>query len=135
MRLAAIASLLFASILAAPGYAEARIDYLLHCGGCHLPDGRGAPPEVPTLRDELGRIAGSDEGRAYLVRVPGSSQAPLSDADLTRVVNWVLQEFNQDTLPERFKPLSEREVARARANVLADPIGYREEIWGAAEEY
>ena len=113
--------------------ADPRVDYLLHCAGCHLPDGRGAPPEVPTLRGELGSIASSPVGRGYLVRVPGASQAPIDDAALTRVVNWILAEFNADTLSSNFVPLSVEEVTAARADPLSDPLKYRAQVWGSAE--
>lgn len=120
---------LAASALVQPVVADPRADFLLHCGGCHLPDGSGAPPEVPTLRGELGWIAMSRDGRDYLVRVPGASQSPLSDEDLAAVVNWILFEFNADTIGDDFRPLSAREVNRARKRVLMDPRKYREALW------
>ncbi len=103
--------------------------YLLHCAGCHRPDGRGALPEVPSLHGELGRLLQVQGGRTYLVRVPGAAQAPVSDEALTRILNWVLTTFNADTLAAGFVPLSDSEVARARQQVLADPIKYRAELW------
>lgn len=116
--------------------ADPRADYLLHCGGCHRPTGEGLPPDVPTLVAELGPIAGSDEGRAYLVRVPGASQAPVSDQVLADIINWILSEFNADTLPGDFEPLSAAEVARSRGDTLADPLSYRKRFWGEpGEEY
>jgi mono/diheme cytochrome c family protein len=108
---------------------RARVNYLLHCGGCHLPDGRGVPPEVPSLRAGLGRLTALPDGRRYLARVPGASQAPLSDAELTAVLNWILLTFSADTLPEDFTPLVADEVASARADVLADPLRERERLW------
>ncbi len=36
-------------------------------------------------------------------------------------------EFNSDTLPDNFKPLTVNEVKRARSQVLADPVKYRAE--------
>jgi mono/diheme cytochrome c family protein len=126
MRLAvASLSLLFAGT----AVADARADYLLHCGGCHLPDGRGIPPEVPTLNNDLGIIAAQPKGREYLVRVPGAAQSQIDDEGLARIINWVLREFNADTLPKDFKPLTKREVSRYRPNILADPLKYRAEIW------
>ncbi len=71
------------------------------------------------------------EMRSYLVRIPGSSQAPLSDEDLAGVVNWVLKEFNSDTLPDNFRNLSTAEVTAARKNPLLDPVKYRTEHWKA----
>lgn len=112
-----------------PSLADDRADYLLHCGGCHLPDGRGTPPEVPSLRDELGKIITIQGGRDYLVQVPGSSQAPVSDLVLANIINWILVKFNQQTLADDFVPLSENEVSNARKFTLADPLKRRDEIW------
>ena len=112
-----------------PAIADTRTDYLLHCSGCHLPDGSGAPDDVPSLRNNLGWIVRVAEGRDYLVRVPGSSQALLNDAELAAVINWVLTEFNAETLADDFKPLTAREVGRARGNVLMDPLKFRAELW------
>jgi len=109
--------------------ASPRINYLLNCSGCHLPSGEGAPPNVPTMHDELGRMMSVPEMRTYLVRVPGSAHSSLSDAELTEVVNWMLQEFNAATLPADFEPLSTEEVAAARKEVLTNPLQYRIKYW------
>ncbi|MEQ8955885.1 MAG: cytochrome c [Gammaproteobacteria bacterium] len=109
--------------------ASPRTNYLLYCSGCHRPDGHGKPPNVPTLHHELGRMMTVPQMRAYLVQVPGSSQAPLTDAELTSVINWVLTEFNASTLPPGFEPLSAAEVTAARKDVLADPLKYRIQYW------
>jgi mono/diheme cytochrome c family protein len=119
-------------VLAGTAAAGPHSDYLLHCAGCHLPDGTGLPPEVPSLAGPLGSIAASPAGRDYLARVPGAAQAPLTDAELAAVLNWVLQEFNADTLPASFAPLEAAEVGKSRARVLADPRKMRDQLWPAA---
>jgi len=110
-------------------HADPRSDYLLHCAGCHQPNGEGLPPEVPSLVGPLGAIAASTEGRDYLARVPGASQAPLTDDELAAVLNWILVEFNGNTLPSDFRPLKGKEVSKSRPNVLADPLKLRKELW------
>ena len=120
---------------ALPGVADERAIYMLHCGGCHLADGRGTPPEVPSLRDELGRIIQVDGGRGYLVRVPGASQAPVSDQELADIVNWILTEFNAATLASDFTALTVAEVADARQRTLADPLKFRERLWQRYRNY
>lgn len=115
--------------LATPEQADTRTDYLLHCGGCHLSDGSGAPDDVPSLRDDLGRIITVAQGRGYLVRVPGSSHALLNAAELAAVINWVLTEFNSTTLADDFEPLTAEEVEEARRDVLMDPVKLRAELW------
>ncbi len=134
MHLRAWLLMLTTSLGAVSGYAEQRANYLLHCGGCHLPDGRGNPPEVPSLRDELGRIVTVPGGRAYLVQVPGSSQAPVTDSELANIINWILAEFNADTLQPDFKALTAKEVGKARRDTLADPLKHRAAIWRAYSE-
>lgn len=109
--------------------ADSRSDYLLHCSGCHMPDGSGLPPVVPTLVGTLGVMIRTEEGRGYVVRVPGSAQSPLSDDALADVINWLLLEFNRHTLPEEFRPLDGAEVGIARRQVLADPVKLRNELW------
>lgn len=119
-------ALLFAVTLA---QADPKVDYLLHCSGCHMPDGSGLINVVPTLHDTMGRIVAEPGGRSYIVRVPGASQAPISDRKLTEVLNWMLMEFSSDTLPKNFKPLTVKEVKRARSQLLADPVKYRAELF------
>lgn len=106
-----------------------RTNFLLYCSGCHLTNAEGKPPNVPTLVGELGRMLSVADMRSYLVRIPGASQAPISDAELTEVINWLLEEYNADTLPDGFVMLSEDEVTTARKQVLADPLKYRETYW------
>jgi len=115
--------------------ADPRSDYLMHCAGCHLADGSGLPPEVPSLAGPLGRIVSSPAGRDYVARVPGAAQAPLSDEALAAVLNWLLLEFNRATLPVNFQALRPGEVARSRARVLADPLKLRNELWPGADGY
>ncbi|MEE3290491.1 MAG: hypothetical protein VX206_07135 [Pseudomonadota bacterium] len=109
--------------------ASPRINYLLYCSGCHRPLGEGNPPNVPTLHNELGLMMSVQEMRGYLARVPGSAHAPITDAELTDVLNWMLEQFNADTLPEDFKKLTVEEVTKAREESLADPNQYRADFW------
>ena len=113
--------------------ASPRTNYLLYCSGCHRPMGEGKPPNVPTLHDELGKMMSVNAMRGYLARVPGSAHAPISNSELTEVLNWLLAEFNAETLPENFKELTVKEVTEARTKVLANPNKYREDHWKAYE--
>tara|TARA_B100001250_G_scaffold176724_1_gene151840 strand:+ start:3028 stop:3459 length:432 start_codon:yes stop_codon:yes gene_type:complete len=125
--LAVVFTLLTQSVFA----ASPRTNYLLYCSGCHRPLGEGNPPNVPTLRDELGYMMSVEAMRGYLARVPGSAHAPISNAQLTNVLNWMLDEFNAKTLPSDFKKLTVEEVTKARSKVLADPNQYRADHWKA----
>ena len=124
--------LLTALVLSAANiaYADPKTDYLLYCRGCHLANGEGVPPEVPTLHDELGKLAALPGGRDYLIRVPGVSQTPLDDEKLAAVLNWVMAEFNSAALPDNYKPFTAREVGKSRVNVLENPLEARAKILG-----
>ena len=126
---ASCASLALLLALVSPAEADTRTDYLLHCGGCHLQDGTGAPDDVPSLRDTLGWIVSVPQGRESLARVPGASQSLLDDAKLAAVINWVLTEFNSATLTDDFRPLTAVEVGEARGDVLMNPLKLRAELW------
>lgn len=133
-RTARLLSIVIALTLASWANASSQVDYALHCTGCHLPDGSGLPPDVPSLRGDPGRIAALPGGREYLIRVPGSSQAPLDDAELAAVLNWVMVEFNTETLPSRWKPFTRAEVARHRPRVLEDPARARAALFKPYDE-
>ena len=120
---AALALLLASSAAAAPPPRE---DYLLHCSACHGADGAGVPDVVPPLSD-LALFLATRAGRDYLVRVPGVAQAPLDDARLAALLDWVLRELS-GVAPDpgfaaaevhalRAEPL--RDAREARARVLA----------------
>lgn len=114
--------------VAVPSFADPHADYLLYCRGCHLHTGDAVPDaNIPSLH-ELAPLLESAEGREYLIRVPGVSQTAMSDEKVAAVLNWVLAEFNADTLPENFEPYTADEVGRARDKVLIDPLKAREEI-------
>ena len=108
-------------------------NYLLYCSGCHLVNGAGNHPNVPTLHDELGRMLSVPAMRAYLVQIPGAAQAPIDDAALADVINWVLRQWNSKTLPVDFEELTLEEVSAARREILADPLAYRIRHWKAFE--
>lgn len=125
----AVALLCVALSSAAIEAASPHTNYLLYCSGCHLVNGRGSPPNVPTLHDELGRMMSVSAMRSYLLRVPGAAHTPLNDGELAAVVNWILEEFNADSLPADFRPISEQEARQARQEILADPLQYRSQYW------
>ena len=96
-----------------------------NCQGCHLADGAGTPAKVPALKNEVGRFLGVEGGREYLVRVPGTSQSPLTDAEVAAVLNWILRNFSAAQLPADFVPFSAVEVARYRREPLTNAARVR----------
>lgn len=127
MRLSATQLLKATALLVTACHASAdpRAEYLLHCGGCHLEEGQGMPPEVPDLRIDVARFAAYPEGRAYLVGVPGVAHSPLTDAGLTGVLNWLLATFYPE---QAIEPFSVAEVELLRGNPLQDPLRRRAEL-------
>ena len=99
--------------------AKPAFDYLLHCAGCHLEDGAGmVDAGIPDLNEHTGNFATMAEGRAYLIRVPGSSQSPLSDAELAVLLNWMVDRFAPEVEAELF---TEEEVTAHRGNRMHNP--------------
>lgn len=118
------------ALAAASAAADPHTDYLLYCRGCHLHTGDAVPDaNVPSLH-ELAPLLESEEGREYIVRVPGVSQTPMSDERLAAVLNWVVENFNPDIDPDSFRPYSAAEVSEARDKVMIDPLRTRAEILG-----
>ncbi len=94
---------------------DPRLDYMLQCLGCHGTKGDARPDAgIPTMVDLVPRFLGTAEGREFLLRVPGVSQAPLSDAAVANLMNWLLTTYRSTDTPMPFAPYDAGEVARAR---------------------
>lgn len=106
-------------------------NYQLHCSGCHRLDGSGLPGEVPDLRGQVARFLAVPGGRAYLVRVPGAANAPLSDADLAALLGWLLVRFDPEHVPAGFAPYTAAELAALRAQPLSQVKNARAELLAA----
>lgn len=107
--------------------ARVVFDYQMNCQGCHTPDGSGAG-SVPVMKGHVGVFLRSQAGREYLVRVPGSATSALSDERLAAVLNWIVEEFSEDSLRKPFTPYSAVEVGRLRQHPLNETDDYRQEI-------
>ena len=91
-----------------------QVNYMTQCQGCHLPDGSGREGQVPSLHGQLQHFLASEEGRRFLVQVPGSANSRLSDADLAAVLNWMIKTMSPPKAGG-FAPYSADEVARYRS--------------------
>jgi hypothetical protein len=100
---------------------RARINYTLHCQGCHLADATGLQDEVPRMKDFVGYFLHSKEGREFVIRVPGVATSSLSDDELTELMNWLLATFSKEQLPESFEPYSVAEVSALRIDLKPGP--------------
>ena len=94
--------------------SSARLNYILHCQGCHLADGSGTPKKVPALKQDVGRFLQVEGGRKFLIQVPGTSQSALTDAEVADVLNWILENFSPDQLGDDFVPYTAAEITRHR---------------------
>lgn len=112
-----------------------RQNYVLDCMGCHDSGGAGDIGRIPPLRNTSAQFLLAPKGREYLARVPGSSSASLSDAELAGVLNYIMRDLNRDILPPTFKPYTAEEVARIRTPELADPAKERAELIRYLDEH
>lgn len=98
--------------------AQARIDYILKCQGCHRPDGSGNAANTPPLAGTVARFLSVPGGREFLARVPGVASVDLDHRRTARVLNYSLQRFDREHIPAGFRPYTAEEVARLRGAPL-----------------
>lgn len=97
-------------------------NYLSHCGGCHGIEGISGPTFVPPLRDVVGSFGCTDEGREYLVRVPGVSMSLIrDDQELADVMNFVLFTLGGHSTKTGFKPYTAAEIHEWRQHPMSMP--------------
>ncbi len=119
--------------LAAPVLAEeingerALFNYQMYCQGCHAPEGLGAGP-IPRLNGFVGIFLRTEEGREFLVRVPGAAASTLSDVELAEVLNWIIVEFGGDSVSGEFAHYSAQEVGVMRQKPLFEVDKYRAQL-------
>jgi mono/diheme cytochrome c family protein len=92
--------------------------WTLNCQGCHRPDGTGSTGTAPSLAGTVARFLSVPGGREYLGRVPGVATSPLSSADLSEVVNWMLWRFDKEHIPANFQPYTAAEIGQLRGAPL-----------------
>lgn len=106
-----------------------RLNFLLYCAGCHAVNGSGHPQNgIPDFRNRLGHYLKIPGGRAYVIRVPGTAQSPLSDGDTAELLNWMMGQFNSVQTLAAYAPITVEEVNTLRRIPLADIPGYRRDV-------
>ena len=88
---------------------------------------------MPALAGSVGRFLRVPGGREFLGRVPGVAQAPLDDAALAAVLNWILGRFGGDDVPKEFVAYTAEEVGRLRQRPLTNVDRVRSELIRAIE--
>jgi len=102
--------------------------YRIECQGCHLADGAGGLDSIPALRNHVAKFLDVAGGREYLVQVPGVALSPLSDQDLTNVLNWMLRTFGPAASAQGHALFTIDEVSRLRRQPLTDVAKRRAEL-------
>ena len=92
--------------------------WTLNCQGCHRQDGSGSMGTAPSLAGTVARFLTVPGGREYLGRVPGVATSPLSNADLSEVMNWMLWRFDKEHVPANFQPYTSAEIGLLRQSPL-----------------
>ena len=112
-RATAIAALLVATVVPAHE-PDPRLDYVMHCMGCHGMEGDGVRGKIPSLRESMPAFVRSRAGRDFLLSVPGASNSSLTDAELAGVMNWLINRFAPDSPAMAGKPFTTDEVTSVR---------------------
>ena len=121
MLLSAALTCLTAVPLSAGEAGRDRSDYILHCSGCHTLNGRGTVRGgIPAFPDSIEHIAGLDNGRTYMVHVPGVVSNDMSDEQIADVLNYILDQWGGGG-----NHFSAEEVTRRRARDIGDVVAYR----------
>jgi len=128
--LTSLALLGVAPALAAGTFEEqGHLDYVLHCSGCHKPDGLGvASGGIPPVTGQVGYFLALPEGRAFLMQVSGLLNAGLSDARAAGVTNWMIRRYAGASMPKDFVPYTAEEARRYRLARPADIMAARRAI-------
>lgn len=100
--------------------ADPHTEYVLDCMGCHQANGAGVPGKVPDMRGVLSALSGTAAGRRYLIEVPGVAQAPLSDAALADLLNWMVHDLGTAGSQRHFTEFTPAEVAACRKSPLVE---------------
>ena len=130
-----VAALIYAQLAAgaeAPGVtnaARAQMNYMLNCQGCHGPQAEGSEiASVPRMKDFVGNFLKVPGGREFLVQVPGSANASISDLELAELLNWMLPRVSAAQIPANFAPYTEAEIKALRYSPEEDVAGTRERL-------
>lgn len=108
---------------------SASVNFVLHCSGCHALDGTGnGQGDIPDFRNSVGAFARDDDGRTYLVHVPGVVNSGLSSAEIAAVMNFVLMKWGDSSRDGAVSPFTVEEVTKRLAMPVPDIVGLRRQI-------
>jgi cytochrome c553 len=112
-----------------PKIEAAQGSYLLYCGGCHGINGHSSDIAVPGLKGQVDAFLCLPAGREYIVRLPNVAFAPLSDAQLAELMNFVVA-LGRTREGRGDRPYTAAEVGVLRRKPLIGEAiaGYRSEL-------
>ena len=76
----------------------------------------------------LGHFLYSDEGRLFVIQVPGVATSTLPDDQLAELMNWLLVTYSANELPDSFEPFTAAEIGDGRASPEMDVVNRREAV-------
>ncbi|ODT47712.1 hypothetical protein [Devosia sp. 63-57] len=130
----ALAVLLLACAPALGAERSAPVNYVLRCLGCHLQDGTGLPAAgIPDFVGMVGVFTGNEEARRYLLHVPGVINSGLSDNETAALLNYIMDTYAGDSMPDGAAPFTAEEVGVLKAQDVGNVVAYRRRIAAALE--
>ncbi|HRL22665.1 MAG TPA: cytochrome C [Alcaligenes sp.] len=106
--------------------SQAFKDYMLQCAGCHRYDGRGLSHRgIPDFNQSIGLFTRLPAGRQYMIRVPGAAQSQLDNAELARVLNWIVAKYSPEDIAPDYRPFTSAEVGASRRQRFDDVLPAR----------
>ncbi|GAB2788494.1 cytochrome C-552 [Halomonas shantousis] len=124
-----MAAALLAGLPPASADRSPQTNYLLRCAGCHGMSGAGAPNAgIPDFRGKVGSLAMTQDGRLYLMHVPGVVGSQLSHREIAEVTNYLMQRWGGDSAGAGYQAFTEAEVRRLREENVADVVVLRRDV-------
>lgn len=129
MRSWILAVALIAALPVTAAERSAPVNYVLRCLGCHLHDGTGLPAAgIPDFVGKVGVFGGSEDGRRYLLHVPGVINSGLSEQETAALLNYIMDTYAGASMPEVFVPFTAEEVGTLKAQNVGNVVAYRRKI-------
>jgi mono/diheme cytochrome c family protein len=99
---------------------EPQLLFMMECQGCHMSDGRGGVNAVPSMNQQVAQFLTVPGGREFLAQVPGIARSGLNDAEVTAVLNWLLNEFGPQEIAAQYPPYTVEEISHLRKTPLTE---------------
>jgi len=108
---------------------RAEYNWVMHCRGCHGIDAKGSKGGAPNMVGVVSQFLHTEEGRAYLGRVPGVAFVALPNSEVADLLNWLTQTFDRGHMPKGFVPYKSEEVAQLKKSpLITEAFNKRQEI-------